>query len=465
MMSQEQISSKVLRAVFATGILSFCGVAVETAMNITFPTLMTEFSVNTSTVQWVTTIYLLVVACVVPLSAYLKRSFQMKSIFLVSNLLFILGILIDLFAPNFGFLVLGRLVQGIGVGFALPLMFNIILEQVPKHKIGLMMGVGTLITAVAPAIGPTIGGLLASHFGWRSIFAVQLPILIISLLVGLYSIEQKTEVKREVLDIPSLVAVIALFVGLIMGVHGLADHAFLSFSVLGWLAIGVLGFLGLVTRTHQMDNPIINLSVLKNRSLSGHILAFVILQLSSLGMSFILPNYMQLVNHSNTTQAALMLLPGAIIGAGFAPCSGIILDKVGARKPILSGAGLIVLSLLLYSLFGSSLSNSLILVFYIIFMIGMGLAFGNIMTNGQKQLTNDQQADANAIYNTLQQFAGAVGTTMASLIVALSQSDNSISYQQATAQGSRNGFIVLSCFAVLQLGILFLVVKKEKKSN
>ena len=95
----------------------------------------------------------------------------------------------------------------------------------------------------------------------------------------------------------------------------------------------------------------------------------------------------------------------------------------------------------------------------------MGLAFGNIMTNGQKQLTNDQQADANAIYNTLQQFAGAVGTTMASLIVALSQSDNSISYQQATAQGSRNGFIVLSCFAVLQLGILFLVVKKEKKSN
>lgn len=139
-MSDKKISTKVLCAIFATGILSFCGVAGETAMNITFPVLMKAFSVNTSTVQWVTTIYLLVVACVVPLSAYLKRSFKMKTIFLVANLLSILGVLIDFIAPSFGFVVLGRLVQGMGVGFALPLMFNIILEQVPSRKIGLMMG-------------------------------------------------------------------------------------------------------------------------------------------------------------------------------------------------------------------------------------------------------------------------------------------------------------------------------------
>ena len=142
-MLEDKISTKVLCAIFATGILSFCGVAGETAMNITFPVLMKAFSVNTSTVQWVTTIYLLVVACVVPLSAYLKRSFKMKTIFLVANLLSILGVLIDFIAPSFGFVVLGRLVQGMGVGFALPLMFNIILEQVPSRKIGFMMGVGT----------------------------------------------------------------------------------------------------------------------------------------------------------------------------------------------------------------------------------------------------------------------------------------------------------------------------------
>lgn len=260
-MSDEKLSTKVLCAIFATGILSFCGVAGETAMNITFPVLMKAFSVNTSTVQWVTTIYLLVVACVVPLSAYLKRSFRMKTIFLVANLLSILGALIDFIAPSFGFVVLGRLVQGMGVGFALPLMFNIILEQVPSRKIGLMMGVGTLITAVAPAIGPTVGGLLTAHFGWRSIFLVQLPIFLVSLVVGLRSIEQKSEVQRESLDILSLVATIFLFLGLILGLHGVADHAFFSFSVLGWLLIGILGLAVLIWRSTTLDNPIINLSI------------------------------------------------------------------------------------------------------------------------------------------------------------------------------------------------------------
>ena len=460
-MSDEKISTKILCAIFATGILSFCGVAGETAMNITFPVLMKAFSVNTSTVQWVTTIYLLVVACVVPLSAYLKRSFKMKTIFLVANLLSILGVLIDFIAPSFGFVVLGRLVQGMGVGFALPLMFNIILEQVPSRKIGLMMGVGTLITAVAPAIGPIVGGLLTAHFGWRSIFLVQFPILLASLIAGIRSIEQKSEVQRESLDILSLLATIFLFLGLILGLHGVVDHAFFSFSVLGWLLIGILGLVVLIWRSTTLDNPIINLSILKNRKLTGHIIAFFSFQLGSLAMSFLLPNYVQLVNHSNTTSAALMLLPGAIIGAGFAPFSGIILDKMGARKPILIGAILIVLAQLLFSLFGLSLSNTLILVFYMIFMTGIGVSFGNVMTNGQKQLSLDQRADANAIFNTLQQFAGAVGTTLASLIVAMSQANHKIDFAQATAQGSRNGFMVLFALAIFQLLVLVSVVKKN----
>ena len=443
-MSQEKISAKVLFAIFATGILSFCGVAGETAMNITFPILMKEFEINTATVQWVTTIYLLVVACAVPLSAYLKRSFKMKSIFLVGNLLSVLGVLIDFLAPSFGFVVLGRLVQGMGVGFALPLMFNIILEQVPKRKIGLMMGVGTLI---------------------RSIFFVQFPILLASLVAGLRSIEQISKVKRETLDIMSLLAIIASFLGLILGIHGLADHAFFSFSVLGWLVIGFLGLILLVWRSNRLETPIINLAILKNHLLTGHVLAFFTFQLGSLAMSFLLPNYVQLVNHSNTTLAALMLLPGAIIGAGFAPFSGLILDKLGARKPILLGAAFILLAHFHFTLFGLKLTNGLILIFYMIFMTGMGLAFGNIMTNGQKQLSLEEQPDANAIFNTLQQFAGAVGTTLASLIVAMSQANQKLDFTQATAKGSRNGFMALFALGIFQLLLLFWVVGKEQDTN
>lgn len=460
-MSQDKISSKVIKAIIATGLLSFCGVIVETAMNITFPTLMKEFHITTSTVQWMTTIYLLVVASIVPISAYLKRSFKMKSIFLTANLLFIMGVAVDIMAPNFGLLLFGRVIQGIGVGIALPLMFNIILEQVPERKIGTMMGVGTLITAIAPAIGPTFGGIVSLYLGWRFIFIILTPILLISLFLGLTSIEQKSAVKRESFDILSFLAILALFIGLILGINNLADYNFLSLEVLGCLMIGIVGLFVLITRSNRLKQPIVNLSVLKNSNFSGHVAAFFLFQIGSLGMSFLLPNYIQLVNGANSTTAGLLILPGALIGACFAPFGGIILDKVGARKPIITGASLIVIANFLFAIFGLSLSNLLLLTLYIIFMIGTGIALGNIMTNGQKQIDSQAQTDANAIFNTLQQFAGAVGTTLASLIVAMSQTNTHLNYTTATAQGSRNAFITLLLLSFIQFVILLRVVKKE----
>ena len=189
--SNQQISTRVFLAIIAAGIMSFCGVVVETAMNITFPTLMKQFGVSTNTVQWMTTGYLLIVAIVVPLSATLKQNFKTKSLFLCANLMFILGVVIDSIAPTFPLLLLGRMIQGLGTGIALPLMFNIILEQVPIHKIGTMMGIGTLITSVAPAIGPTFGGSVVSSIGWRYIFICLLPLLVVSLILGIFNIQQK----------------------------------------------------------------------------------------------------------------------------------------------------------------------------------------------------------------------------------------------------------------------------------
>lgn len=312
-MSEEKISAKVIRAIVGAGMLSFCGVVVETAMNITFPTLMKEFNINTSTVQWMTTIYLLVVASVVPLSAYLKRSFKTKSVFLAANLLFILGVLIDAIAPSFALLLVGRVIQGIGVGIALPLMFNIILDQVPMSKIGMMMGVGTLITAVAPAIGPTFGGFVSSHFGWRFIFVLLTPLLLISLILGVTSIEQKNKVARESLDLISVIAILCLFVGLILGINNLAEYDFFSVPVLGGLVVGIAGLLVLVKRSSHLEQPIVNLSILKNGKFAGHVIAFFLFQIVNLGMSFIIPNYIQLVNHSSSVLRVWHISENAVI--------------------------------------------------------------------------------------------------------------------------------------------------------
>ncbi|WP_125767852.1 DHA2 family efflux MFS transporter permease subunit [Lapidilactobacillus wuchangensis] len=465
-MTNQKIPGKVFGAIIATGLMSFCGVIVETAMNITFPTLMTEFKVTTSTVQWMTTIYLLIVAIIVPLSANLKRSFATRKLFLTANLLFMTGVILDLVAPNFVLLLIGRVVQGLGTGIALPLMFNIILEQVPREKIGLMMGMGTLITAIAPAIGPTFGGLVVTSLNWRYIFAFLLPILICSLVLGLLTIEQKTPTHFVRLDLLSVLAISLTFVGLILGLNQIGSHAFWSWPVAGALVAGILGAVLLVFRSRQLASPIINFQVFHYLRFSGHVTAFFIMQLIALGLSFILPNYIQLVNGQTAIAAGLTVLPGAVLGAIFAPVSGKILDELGPQKPILIGASLSILAVILFSLTALQLNSVMISGFYLVFMAGIGLAFGNIMTNGLKNLPAALQSDGNAVLTTVQQFAGAVGTSLVAMIISQSQTKlGKTTTSLATAVGSQHAFQMLVLLGILELVLLILVVRPQAAAN
>ncbi|AKP03171.1 DHA2 family efflux MFS transporter permease subunit [Companilactobacillus pabuli] len=461
-MREQKIPFKVILAVIATGLMSFCGVIVETSMNISFPTLMKEFNVTTSTVQWMTTIYLLVVAIIVPLSSFLKKNFKTKSLFLCANLLFILGLVIDAIAPIFPILLLGRTIQGLGTGIALPLMFNIILENVPTSKIGLMMGIGTLITAVAPAVGPTFGGLVISGLGWRYIFVILVPILIISFFLGIKNIEQKSQIQKTAFDLLSLIYLIFTFAGLIYGFSNMSNFNLLI--ALSFI-IGILGLIGFVTRSRKIEHPLINISILKNLKFSGHVLSFFLFQVLSLGFAFILPNYIQLVNSQSATIAGMAVLPAGVVGAIFAPLGGKILDKFGARLPILFGVTFADISLLVFTLLSRNLSTTVIVWVYILYMCGMGMSSGNIMTDGLNLLPDKNQADGNAVFNTLQQFAGATGTSIVSAIIALSQSNHSLSTKVSTAIGTQHAFIILLIIGLINLFILYKAIPSNTQRN
>lgn len=318
----EKIPTKVVAEIVATGLMSFCGVIVETAMNVTFPILMREFSITTNQAQWMTSIYLLLVAIVVPLSAILKNSYRTKMLFTVANLLFISGIIIDALAPLFGVLLVGRAIQGIGTGIALPLMFNIIMEQVPTSRIGFMMESGNLITGVAPAIGPTFGGIVASKLNWRWVFYSLIPLLIISFVLGEWGITQKSPIKKQQIDLFSMLMIVFMFCGFVTEFSNLGSQAFMTFSVGGALLIGILGMGLFARRSLTLKEPILQLRLFRNKKFSGHILGFFLTQLISLGFAFLLPNYIQLVNGNSAMTAGLIVLPAGFVGAIFAPLRG-----------------------------------------------------------------------------------------------------------------------------------------------
>ena len=459
MTNPERIRPRVIGAVLATGIMSFCGVIVETAMNVTFPTLMREFHVATNTVQWMTTLYLLVVASMVPLSATLKRRFKNKPLFLVAITLFIAGVALDAVAPHFWVLLLGRGIQGLGTGIALPLMFNIIIEQVPQAKIGSMMGIGTMITGVAPAIGPTFGGLVVSALSWRFIFVFLLPLLVLALLLGLFCIEQKVPTTKASTDLPSVALIIVTFCGLIFGISNFGSTPFLTLEVAGAMLLGLVALVLFIWRSGHLERPIINLTLFKNSAFTSHVLAFAMLQINALGLSFLLPNYIQLVDGGTPLTAGLIVLPGAAVGALLAPLSGRLYDNVGSKLPLRLGSAVTLLGIILMAAM-PRLTDPLILALYLVFMIGIGLSMGNLMTNGLRQVAKAEQTDGNAIFNTTQQFAAAVGTSVTAALIAASQK-TAATVAQGTKTGALHTLILLAVLCALGLGLIIRVTRQH----
>ena len=458
------MNSKTLRAVTATGILSFAGIVVETAMNVAFPTLMRDFHVSTSAVQWLTTGYLLVLALVIPTSSFLKRSFKTKSLFVISNLFFILGTVAAMFAPSFAIILLGRLIQGIGTGIALPLMFNIIVEQVPISKTGTVMGFANLIIAIAPAVGPTMGGFIVKMFGWRVIFMVLLPLLVISLILGMTSITQKSAIEHLKFDFISWIILTIAFSSLVFATNQASISGWLDWRVIVLLLVSVLAILGFYKYSKKPHHPLIRTNVLLNWRFDLSTIALMISQFSILGTSFLLPNFAQLSLHQNAFVAGLLLLPGTTLGIFLSLLGGKLYDVLGARKPIMLGFSLYAIATLLFSIFMPKMTIWMIIIFFAIAIMGQAFSSGNTMTSGLHQVEDQFSTDANAVLNTVQQLAGALGTSIVATIVAEHQSTvHQIAF--GTMTGVRTAFCLLFILQLIALLFTFLVTQKAAKKN
>lgn len=444
---QRKLDAKLICSIFAAGLMSFSGVLIETAGNVTFPVLMNEFHVNMATVQWMTTGYLLVASIVMPLSAYLKRNFSSRKLFIAASVFFIFGLLIDVWAKKFMFLVLGRIVQGAGAGIAIPLMFNIILERTPLDKIGLLMGIGTMITAVAPALGPTFGGLVVNLLGWRYIFIFIIPVMVISLIMGLFSISEDSEkLQRTKLDVTGFISIAVTFIGLILAFSNLATILQKPLNFIVPFIIGVIGLCVFISNSLKVVNPLINIRVLNKKQFSQGLSAYFIFQINTLGLSFILPNYVQIVNHSTAMIAGLLLLTGGLIGAIASPIGGRLLDNYGARSPIMTGAVFEFIGGFLFCISVTNLNSWKIVLFYSVTMLGTGLVMGDTMTSSINALSEKENTDGNGLFNMAQQFAGAVGTSFVSAIMQF--------VQQMSGKNTAAGKLVDAS----QIGLIFLLL-------
>ncbi|WP_282943514.1 DHA2 family efflux MFS transporter permease subunit [Paenibacillus sp. RC67] len=457
------------RAIMASLLIcGFVGMFSETALNIAISNLMDVFRISAATAQWLTTGFLLTLGILMPMTGLLLQWFTTRQLFIGSLASSIIGTLIAALAFNFEMLMVARVLQAVGMGLLIPLMFNTILIVYPPEKRGAAMGFVGLVIMFAPATGPTVAGLLIEYFTWHYIFWLSLPFLVIGMLVGLKYLENVTEVTKPRIDLLSIVLSTIGFGGVVFGFSkaGEGEEGWTSAVVVASIVIGLVALALFALRQIFMREPMMNLRVFKYPMFIVGLLMVLSCMMIILSSMIILPMYLQNGMRLSAFAAGLMLLPGSALNGILSPQMGRLFDKYGPKWLVIPG--LFIVAAMLWFFSGITLASSigLIVALHIGLMVGISMVWMPAQTNGLNQLPPELYPHGTAVMNTLQQVAGAIGTAIAISILTkgmekylhASQTPNEmIEKANAMTFGSQNVFFFAMIVTIIGLAIAFFI--------
>ncbi|WP_442864295.1 MDR family MFS transporter [Arthrobacter sp. ATA002] len=396
---------------------SFVVILNETIMSVALPRLMADLNITAGTAQWLTTGFMLTMAVVIPATGFLLQRFSMRGLFMTAMSLFSAGTLLAALAPGFGTLLAGRVIQAGGTAIMLPLLMTTVLNAVPAHRRGRMMGTISIVIAVAPAIGPTVSGIILSVLDWRWMFWLVLPIAVLSLVLGAIKVQNLTEPKRVPFDILSIVLSTFAFGGLIFGLSSIGEAAQGEAPMPLWIPIaaGVLAMAGFVLRQlvlQRADRALMDLRTFTSRPFIVAIVMVLVSMMALFGCLIVLPLYLQTVLGLTTLNTGLLLLPGGVVMAILSPIVGGLFDKFGPRPLVMPGAVLLSASLWGMTTLDENSPVALVIVLHCLLNTGLGFIFTPLFTSALGSLHKSLYSHGSAIINTLQQLAGAAGTAV-----------------------------------------------------
>ena len=387
----------------------------ETSLNIALPQLMKALQVSQSSIQWLVTGYMLLIGIVLPLSSLLTKWFTTKKLVLFGLGAFIIGSLISGFGVNFPMVLIGRMIQGIGTGIILPLMFTTAMLIFPPNKLGTVNGVLALVIMFAPAIGPTLTGLILAVGSWRDIFFTFVVFLVIAFVIGLFSLVNVSQITKPKVDFISIILSIFAFSGLIAGASFASELGWLSVQVLACLIVGIIALIFYVRRQLKLEVPVLNMRVFRHRNFTlGAILVMIDFGII-LSAMYLLPQYLQNGLLVAVALTGIIMLPGGVINAATSALAGRMYDSFGAKWPARIGfVGAVMLALVT-----THSAIWYVILAHIILMIGAPLAMSPSQTSALNSLKGLESADGSAILNTMQQIVGALATALATSFLTI----------------------------------------------
>lgn len=434
--------------------ITFVGNFTQLQLSAALPTIVSDFGISVTTGQWLTSIFQLVMGVMVPLTAYLTRRFSTRQIVIASMAVFTLGSVFAWLGSSFVLVLIGRLLEAVGTGVMWPVLQITVFSIYPLSRRGMAMGTVGMAMSVAPAIGPTLGGVQTDLNGWRSIFLTLTVIGVISLLLAIFGLRNfGTRDASAKADFFSVGLSIFGFGGLMFGFTNIESYPFTHPMV--WLAmlIGVVGIVWFVLRQihgarrqsadPSKQPPLLNLSVLKNKSFTVGTVTAALSFFAFSSIMVIMPLYIQDCRGYSATISGLVMLPGA-----FGQCiaqffGGKALDRFGARPVALIGSITLLFGTIMMSLISMTSWIWWVSIWQFVRQIGMGFVLMPITTWSLNCLEPEEVSAGSAVTNTVRQIAGAIG---APVLVILMETFTSLRW--AAIGGAKKMYAAANVFGI-----------------
>lgn len=440
---------------------AFVGMLSETSLNIALPTLGRVFSVGTGTLQWLVTGYMLMIGIVLPFSSLISKWFSTRQIIIFALADFTVGALISGFANSFGMLLFGRMIQGIGTGLILPLMFTVAMLIFPPKKLGLAMGINALVIMFAPAIGPTVTGIVLGALSWRAVFFMFAIILLVGLLFAFIGLKNVSRITRPKIDLPSVLGSVIGFSSIVAGTSLASEAGWTSPRVLGLLAVGIIVLVLYAGRQLKLDEPVLNLRVFAKPAFrTGAILVMLDFGII-LSAMYLMPQFIQNAMMLPVAMTGLIMLPGGIVNALVSAFAGRMYDRMGAKLLARLGFVIALIGVLMFCFADAKSSLAYVIAAHVVLMIGLSPS----QTHALNALAGPESADGSTIMNTLQQIVGAIATALATSFLAMGQAASASSSEALRFEhGVRYGFCFTAVLVIAGL-IVSLTLKERTKSS
>ena len=474
----DRVDPKASRVIWLLLAAAFVAILNETTMGVAIPHLIGDLGITAVQAQWLTTAFMLTMAVVIPTTGFLLRRFTTRTMFAAATGLFSAGTLVALLAPGFEVLVVARVIQASGTAIMMPLLMTTLMDVVPPHLRGRMMGRVSIVMSLAPAIGPTLSGVILDTLNWRWIFGIVLPIALVALAVGVRWIHNLGEQTRAPIDLLSVVLSAFGFGGLVFGLSQIgggghngtdaaaqAAQASATTTLIIALALGVVAlglFLWRQVVLQRRDDALLDLRIFRSGNFSLSVAHFAVMSLAFFGTITALPLYLQGPLGLTTTESGLVVLPGAVAMGLLGPVIGRIYDRWGTRVLLVPGTIIVITILWSFTTLTESTPVWFILVTQTVLSIGLAMSFTPLFTASLGSLTPKFYSYGSATVSTVQQVAGAAGVAV--LISVMSSRSGAALAEGAEAAaagaaGARSAFLVAAIMAMPLLVSAFLIRK------